>query len=227
MTSRPALLSKLFLASLFLLTAVVLPIDGFAAKAAAAGDPAPVAGTDYVEIEGGKPYLPVAGKIEVAEVFSYACHHCANFQPKVDAWKRKLPADVRFHYVPLPHDSNDPFALAYFAAEAAGALGKTHDATFRAVHEERVLPRNATIEEIGDFYGRLGLDATKLKVSMQTPRIVDKLQPARQFAIDSGLEGTPTLIVNGKYRVTGRTFEDALRIADYLIKHERAAARRR
>ena len=45
--------------------------------------------------------------------------------------------------------------------------------------------------------------------------------------IASGLEGTPTLIVDGKYRVQASTHEEALRIADQLIAMERAAARKR
>ena len=34
---------------------------------------------------------------------------------------------------------------------------------------------------------------------------------------------TPTLIIDGKYRVKGKTFPDMLRIADALIAQERAA----
>ena len=44
-----------------------------------------------------------------------------------------------------------------------------------------------------------------------------------QFAQRSGVTGTPTLIVNGKYRVTGgSSWDDVLRIADHLIAMERA-----
>jgi thiol:disulfide interchange protein DsbA len=39
----------------------------------------------------------------------------------------------------------------------------------------------------------------------------------------SKVEGTPTLIVNGKYLVKGRSWDDMLRIADHLIAKERAA----
>ena len=47
---------------------------------------------------------------------------------------------------------------------------------------------------------------------------------AKNFAQRAGVEGTPTLIVNGKYKVTGTSFEDMLRIASGLIAKERAAA---
>jgi thiol:disulfide interchange protein DsbA len=48
-----------------------------------------------------------------------------------------------------------------------------------------------------------------------------KLARAKQFMVDSGVEGTPTLIVDGKYRVLGKSYEDQLRITDALIAQER------
>lgn len=203
-----------------LLSALLLPL------LAGAAQPAPVAGVDYVEIEGGAPWRPLAGKIEIAEVFAYWCHYCADFQPKIDAWKKTLPASVRFSYVPLPYDADDAFARAYFAAETIGALGKTHNATFRAVHTESTLPKNASSDEIAAFYTRLGVDMKKYKAATQGFIIAGQLKQAREFALRSGIEGTPTLIINGRYRVRGRSLDDNLRIASHLISMERAAMQR-
>lgn len=194
------------------LLALLLPL-----MAGAAPPTAPVAGTDYVVIEGGTPYQPLDGKIEVVEVFAYWCHFCAQFQPKVDAWKRTLPANVRFTYLPLPYDANDALARAFFAAKSTGTLERTHDALFRAIHDEQTVPKNATIDEIAAFYARQGLDATRMKVAMQDPDMRVRLANARQFALRSGVPGTPTLIINGKYRVTGRSFEEMLQIASQLL----------
>ena len=202
-----------------LLAALLLP------QLAGAAQPVPAAGVDYIEIEGGAPWRPLAGKIEVVEVFAYWCHHCADFQPKIDAWKKTLPASVRFSYVPLPYDADDAFARAYFAAETIGALGKTHNATFRAVHTDSTLPKNASGDEIAAFYAQLGVDMKKYKPATQGLIPGGQLQKAREFALRSGVEGTPTLIVNGRYRVRGRTLDDNLRIASHLVAMEAAALR--
>ena len=86
-----------------LLTAAALLCAPLAASASAPADDAPVPGVDYVEIEGGAPYRATPGTIEVAEVFAYWCGHCANFAPRLEAWKAKLPADVRvFRALDLP-----------------------------------------------------------------------------------------------------------------------------
>jgi thiol:disulfide interchange protein DsbA len=205
-----------FLAALF---ALLLPLSALAATPAA-----PVAGEDYVLIDGGQPYQPLAGKkIEVVEVFGYWCHHCAEFQPQVEAWKQKLPADVRFTYVPAVFSDDDAFARAYFAAADAGALDRTHDDLFRAIHDDRILATNATIDEIAWFYGEHGLVPAKVKAAMTSPATTTRLQGARVFALRSGVVGTPSLVINGRYRVRGRTHDDTLRIASQLIAQLRAA----
>ena len=207
-----------FLSALF---ALLLPLSVLAATPAQ-----PVAGEDYVLIDGGQPYQPLAGrKIEVVEVFGYWCHHCAEFQPQVEAWKQKLPADVRFTYVPAVFSDDDAFARAYFAAADAGALGSTHDELFRAIHDERILATNATIDEIAWFYGEHGLVPAKMKAAMTSAATTARLQGARDFALRSGVEGTPSLVINGRYRVRGRTHDDTLRIASQLIAQLRATRR--
>jgi protein dithiol oxidoreductase (disulfide-forming) len=191
----------------------------------AAGAAPPVEGTDYVVIDDPQPYAPLAGKIEVAEVFGYWCPHCAEFQPALAAWKRTLPADVRFTYVPAVFSAGDSFARGYFAAEHFGALARTHDAMFPAIHVQGLLPINATVGEIAAYYGQHGLDARKVQAYMESPEADARLEHARQFALHAGVEGTPTLIVDGRYRVTAPTHQDGLRIAGQLIDQLRASRR--
>jgi thiol:disulfide interchange protein DsbA len=195
---------------------------------ACAQNAAPVEGEDYVVIADGRPWQALAGRIEVVEVFGYWCHVCDDFQPLVDEWKKKLPKDVRFDYVPAAFSPADAYARAYFAAESLGAIGKTHHATFRAIHDAQSLPqRNASIDEIAAFYDTIGVDAARLKAAAQSPTIDAKMTAAREFAVRSGVQGTPTLIVNGIYRVQAKSLQDMLRIADALIAKERAASKKR
>lgn len=182
-----------------------------------------VEGRDYVVIPGGEPWQPLDGKVEVVEVFGYWCHVCDSFQPLVDAWKRTLPAHVRFSYVPAAFNPNDSYARAYFAAESMGVLHRTHDATFAAIHDAQSLPqRNASVDEIAAFYGSLGIDAAKLQAAMASPATDARMAAAREFAVRSGVEGTPTVVVNGRYRVQARSLADLLRIADALVAREHA-----
>lgn len=190
--------------------------------------PAPVAGTDYAEITGGQPFAPAMGKIEVVEVFGYTCPHCAAFEPIFEAWKSRQPADVKVVALAAPFGGYwEPYARAYYAAESLGVLEQSHDDVFRAVHVERSMPQPpkvASNDEIAAFYVKYGVDADKFASTMSSFGVNGKLKRAAQFLTRSGVQSTPDLVVNGKYRVTGgQSFEDRLRIADHLVAMERAA----
>jgi thiol:disulfide interchange protein DsbA len=210
--------------SLLLALCLLLPLGAIAAPAAPApANPALVEGRDYKLIADGQPYRPLDGKIEVVEVFAYWCPHCAEFQPVLSAWVRKLPADVRFTYVPAAFDPSDAFARGFFAAERAGAVARTHDALFDAIHRNGLLAHNATLDEIAWYYGQHGLNQAAVKADMVGPQVDALMQRARAFEVGIQLPGTPTLVVNGRYLITPRTHEDALRIADQLVAQLRTA----
>ena len=198
-----------------------------AATAAAASGPGPVAGTDYEEIKDSQPWQPLNGKIEVVEVFGYVCPACAAFNPLVSAWKAKLPADVRFTYVPAPFGPEwNPYAKAYYVAESMGLVERTHDALIKAIHVTNTMPGEGDKPDemaIAKFYGQYGANPQEFLSTMNSFTVDAKVNQGRQFMVRTGVSGTPTLVVNGKYRVMGRTFEDMLRIASQLIERERAA----
>ena len=182
----------------------------------------PVAGKDYVVLSAPQPTWGTGG-IEVAEVFSYSCVHCAEFQPLVNAWKKKLPADVRFTYVPAVFGGVwDNTARAYFAAEALGVQAKTHDAIFKAFFIDRKI-KTGSVEELAGIYAGLGVNRKKMLDTMNGFTVSSKLNRARQFAVRAGVNSTPSLIVNGKYRVTAKSLESSLQVADFLVQKERAA----
>lgn len=210
-----------------------------AAAGQAASEPAPAApvatpppsglvpGVDYVEIKGGQPYRPLEGKVEVVEVFGYVCPACAAFHPMVSAWEARLPADVRFTYVPAPFGPEwIPYAKAFYVAESLGLVDKSHDPVIRAIHVQQSLPGEGDKPDeaaIAKFYGQYGANPKSFLSTMNSFAIDAKVNRGKQFMIRSGVGSTPTLVVNGKYRVEGRSFEDKLRIADALIAQERAA----
>ena len=202
--------------------------DAAAQQALAATDPSGlVEGRDYVDIKGGEPWKPLDGKIEVVEVFGYVCPACAAFDPLVSAWKAKLPADVRFSYVPAPFGPEwNPYAKAFYVAESMGLVERSHSALIREIHVTQTMPGEGdgpNEQKIADFYGKYGANPKEFLSTMNSFSVSAQVNKGRQFMIRSGANSTPTLIVNGKYKVTGESFEDMLRIASGLIAKERAA----
>ncbi|WP_419403317.1 thiol:disulfide interchange protein DsbA/DsbL [Stenotrophomonas rhizophila] len=189
--------------------------------------PAPVEGTDYVVIANGKPFQPATGKIEVAEVFGFVCPACAAFQPLIGPWKAGLPSDVNFVYVPAMFGGTwDDYAKAFYAAQALNLEDKTHEALYKAIHVDQALKGERgrdSVQDIAAFYAKHGADAKQFEAAMSSFAVSAKTSAAKQFAQRSQITGTPSVIVNGKYLVKGKSFPDMLRIADHLVARERAA----
>jgi protein dithiol oxidoreductase (disulfide-forming) len=209
--------------------AVLLALLPFTANAQPMAPGAPRLGVDYEVLQVPQPTFqaPQAGKIEVAEVFSYACSHCAHFHEFVEPWKKKLPADVRFVYVhSVGQPSWERFARGFFAAESKKLLDRTHDAMFKAVFIEQRIAPNASMDEIAQFYSAFGVSEKAFLELMSSPTVVNAANRSKQFSIRVGAFSTPTLIVAGKYRLTAtpdRRFEGMLKTAEFLIAKERAA----
>lgn len=185
-----------------------------------------VEGQHYFRIDPPQP-TSSGERIEVIEVFSYACIHCATFQPFVAAWQARQPAHVHFAHMPAIFNPEwDLLARIYYTAEVLGILEQTHAATFQRIHGERQPLRN--IAQAADFYASLG--ATDRETFIRTAEsfaVNTKHSRARSMVPRYGIEGTPTMIVAGKYRVTGASaggFEGILQVVDYLVAREHAAA---
>ena len=116
-----------------------------------------------------------------------------------------------------------PYAKAFYTAQSMGVLDKTHEAVFNAIHVDKTLPVQPlpTNDQIAGFYAKYGVDAKQFASTMSSFAVDAKMKRAGQFIARSGVDGTPSVIVNGKYKVTGKGFEDTLRITDHLVAQER------
>ncbi|MBB3800256.1 MULTISPECIES: thiol:disulfide interchange protein DsbA/DsbL [Xanthomonas] len=213
------------LSRLSLLLLILVPLAACAADKTAP----PVEGEDYTLIDGGQPYAPLAGKVEVVEVFGYTCPHCAHFEPTLEAWAAKQPAYVRFTPMPAAFGGFwDAFARAYFAADILGVAKRSHRAMFDAIHEKQSVPtQNVSADELAVFYADYGVPQQRFVDTFKSEAVDARLKAAREFALRSKLPGTPALIVNGRYLIGARNYPDMLRVADYLIAREHAAPAKR
>lgn len=141
---------------------------------------APVEGRDYARL--AQPVaMPSSGKVEVVEFFGYWCPHCNSFEPSIDAWSKKLPADVSFRRVPVAFSApQEPYAKIYLALEALGQLEAVHRKVFAAIHVQRQrLEKDA---EITAFMTANGVDAAKFMDTYKGLTVASKFKQARQLA---------------------------------------------
>ena len=187
------------------------------------------AGKDYQLLN---PPVPTnSDKVVVTEVFSYACPHCAHYQPYAEDLKAKLPPGAQFELLPAVFNPAwEPFARAFYTAKSLGLLDKTHQALFDAVHRDHQ-PLH-TLEDLANlFYANYGANPGNF-ISTATSFVIEgEMAQGAQRVHDYGVDATPTLIVNGKYRVSMNSERsigppETVQIALDLVKQELAAKKK-
>ena len=196
---------------------------GSLASSAAQAQGAPVEGVQYTRLPSVAPVTVPAGKVEVVEFFMYSCPHCFDFDPLIDAWAKKLPADVSFRRIPLAFRPNlEPHQRLYFALESLGWLDALHTKAFRALHvEHRALMRD---DDIQAWATAAGFDGARLVEMMKSFTVAGKVRPVRALAEAYRIDGVPTLGIHGRWTTSGAqagTHEKALLVTDYLINQAR------
>lgn len=187
---------------------------------------APQQGHDYHVIRDAQALDPRPGRIEVVEVFSYACGFCAQLEPIISRWQGNLADDVDFVHLPATFGGAiDNFARGYFVAEQAGIAADVHRPMFNAFHVEGKM-RQGNEREIAEFMAGFAddMDADRYLQSMKSFSMNARVNRARQFSVRTGVDGTPQIIVNGKYRVVATRdggFDGMLRTVEHLIERER------
>lgn len=165
-------------------------------------------------------------KVEVVEVFSYGCIHCAHFEPYAEKLATELPKGAVFHAVPAAfNDQWLPYAQAFYAAKAVNAPAKAHAALFKAIHEDHYPLR--TIDELADWYAsNFGVDKAKFLAAANSDATKKQIESDTKLLQAWGIDGTPTIVVNGKYRSASvKSFDELNALAKYLAQQELQGAK--
>jgi thiol:disulfide interchange protein DsbA len=195
-----------------LLVAVALLIAGntFAA----------VQGRDYTLLEPAQPVN--TKKIEVLEFFFYECPHCFHLHNELIGWEKKMPVDVDLKFVPtIFRASTEPLARTFFALSAMGKIQQLDDDIYQAIHIKQM--NLFDLASITAFVASKGVDKDKFVADYNSFTINSEVIRARQMIRSYNIEGTPTIIVDGKYKLTGMQPADTVRVLDEVIDMVRKA----
>jgi len=165
-------------------------------------------------------------KIEVNEIFAYTCNHCYNFEAVLHPWGETLADDVDLQRTPAVWaPAMEVYARAYFSAAALKVLNKVHEPIFEAIHVRKEAVR--TEQDLAKFFVAAGIDNVKFSQIFNSFGITSMVNQGKARMRGYRTQGTPEMVVNGKYRVSSRMsggFEGMLKVADFLIAKERAIA---
>lgn len=199
-----------------------------------------VEGKNYFLIEPAQGKVSNTDKIEVAEVFSYGCPACNAFHPTMNKLVKELPSNAAVAYLPasfMPQENWPMLQRAFLAAEALGVADKANDAMYEAVwttkelsamqNESSLKPASAlpTLDDAAKVYAKFGADPKEFVAVANSFTINTKVKRSDDLLKAYGVEETPTIVIDGKYRFTARSaggYDQAVELAKWLVSKEAA-----
>ena len=200
-----------------------------------------IEGVHYFLVPSPQPTGLPAGKIQVTEIFSYACPGCNRFYPYIDKLAASLPANAVMDYLPAsfrPDEDWPMFQRAYIVAKELGVAQRTHDAMFDAVWKSgelatwdeklgRAKRPPPSLADAASFYSHAaGINPQTFMKTAAQFGIDVKARQADELIALYGVAETPSIVVNGKYRlnpVTAGGDEPTLELVKWLVAKESSA----
>ncbi len=219
------------LAALLTLVATALPL-------VAMGQTTWTEGKEYFLITPTLQTSVPPGKVEVTEVFSYGCPHCAEFRPVIKKLRASLPANVVFTLRPASFNPAEDWPMlqrAYVTAEVLGIAEQAHDGIFDAIWKSgelaildpqtnRIKSPQPTIQDAAKVYNKLtGVPVDKFIAVSQSFAVEVKMKADDAYVLHGLVDSTPTIVVNGKYRLSNQSAggaDQVLQLVKFLVAKE-------
>jgi protein-disulfide isomerase len=160
---------------------------------------------------------PENAPVKLVEYGDFQCPYCGAAYPILQKVVGQMGDRLCFVYRNFPLTQIHEYAMAAAeAAEAAGTQGKfweMHTAIF--THQDVL-----DLDHLYDFAQAIGLDMKRFEEDMATHAYADKVRDDFQSGARSGVNGTPTLFINGsrydgpvEARVLAQVLEEAYQTA--------------
>jgi len=164
-----------------------------------------------LSLEGAPVKGPATAKITLAEFSDFECPYCSKAVLELEAIQKAFPNDVKLIYKQFPlaaiHGHAMLAAQAAIAAHAQGKFWPMHDRMF-ANHTK------LTRENILSWAKEFGCNMPKFTADMDSAKTKAQVARDLQQGEEAGVEGTPTIFVNGKHyngSLALQPFSDVLR----------------
>ena len=182
-------------------------LERAAALPAAASLPAGkwVAGTNYRPVVPAQPTDTAPGKVEVIELFWYACPHCYALDPFIEAWRKSKAAYIEFRRVPVTWgEVHRAHARLFYTLESLGKEEALHSAVFSEMHDKKnyLYAQNDEHETIAAqvaFAKAHGIGEADFMAAYNSMTVQLNLQKADDLVRRYKVEGVPLVVINGKY----------------------------
>jgi thiol:disulfide interchange protein DsbA len=160
-------------------------------------------GVNYDPVVPAQPTAAPAGKVEVLEVFWYACPHCYDLEPYITAWRKSKPDYIYFERVPVMWGPvHRAHAQLYYTLKQLGR-NDLDQKVFDTLHSgQNPLVGNTPEQTFAlqlQFAKDQGIDPEAFRKAYNSFAVNTDLQRAEVITQRYQVEGVPLIVINGKY----------------------------
>ena len=164
-----------------------------------------VAGKNYQVLSPAQPTDVPAGKVEVIEMFWYACPHCYALDPTIESWRKNKPAYIEFKRVPVTwNEEHRAHAHLFYTLQALGKLDSLHSKVFDEIHQKGDLlyvpgDEKATMQKQIEFAKANGISESDFVARYNDMSVRLKVNQADDLVRRDRIDSVPTFVIDGKY----------------------------
>jgi thiol:disulfide interchange protein DsbA len=160
-------------------------------------------GVNYDPVVPSQPTVAPSGKVEVLEIFWYACPHCYDLEPYLAAWRKTKPDYIEFVRVPVMWGPlHRAHAQLYYTLQQLGR-NDLDGKVFETLHQQQnPLVGNTeqeTLERQLQFAKENGIDPEAFRKAYSSFAVNADLQRADEITQRYHVDGVPLVVINGKY----------------------------
>ena len=186
-----------------------------------AGAADPSAGFEYERVHPSVP-TETGDKVEVLELFWYGCPHCYHLEPDLKAWLERKPESAELRRMPAVLNPGwEVHARAFYTAEALGVLEQMHVVLFDRIQEKKQPLKDE--DSLAKVFAEQGVAEEDFRSTFRSFFVDAKVRRAKDLTRRYGIQGVPSMIVNGKYRTNGTIAggrKEMMEVVDYLVAVE-------
>jgi protein-disulfide isomerase len=151
--------------------------------------------------------------VTIVEFTDYQCPVCAAAQPSIERLMKEYEGKARLVVRDFPLEQHANAYQAALAAEAAREQGKYWEYVALLLRNQAKLETPA----LKEYASQLALDRQKFDAALDSGKFSDQVQRDVRDALRLGVNGTPTIYVNGR-RVSENTYESLKAAIDAALK---------
>lgn len=147
-----------------------------------------------IKLAGAPVRGPESARVTVVEFSDFQCPFCRSGAEALTEVAKAFPNDVKLVFKQFPLESHSQAAIAAEASLAAHAQGKFWDMHDRIFAN----PRSLTEPNLIAWAKEFGLDTVRFAADLTSHKYQSTVQGEVREGIDAGVQGTPTVFLNGR-----------------------------